>query len=167
MGKLVVVENDAVEGTDTHNVAGTGPIPGPPGTGPYKGMGSFSYKGKMTDALSDFVKIDGVPVALVTSKSSLNPGETAMGGGHHGASGSGFIPAPTTTAAAPTTTTLNITDAPLGEGKPSATSGSSFVKVGGDKVLLDADKIDTCDALSVPMNSTVTASGQSFVSCSA
>jgi hypothetical protein len=162
VGKLVVVKDDAVEGTDKHNVSGTGTIPGPPGTAPYAGVASYSYKGKMTDALSDFVKIDGVAVATVASKSSLNPGETAPGGGHWAGSGSGFLP-PTPT---PIPASLSIPE-PVGEGKPSATAGSSFVKVGGDKVLLDADKIDSCDGLHVPMNSTVTASGQSFVSCSA
>lgn len=165
MGTLVVVENDKVEGTDKHNVSGTGIIPGaPPTEGPYTGIGSFDYKGKMTDQLSDFVKIDGRPVAVVTSRSSLNPGESAPGGGHHGSSGSGLLPnAPAITPKAPT---LSITDA-IGEGKPSATAGSTFVRIGGDKVLLDGDSIDTCDGLSIPMNSTVTAGGQSFVSCSA
>ena len=66
---------------------------------------------------------------------------------------------------AQTRATLDITD-PVGEGKPSATAGSSFVKIAGDAVLLDGDKIDTCDGLSIPMNSTVTAQNQDFVSCS-
>jgi uncharacterized Zn-binding protein involved in type VI secretion len=163
VGKLVVVKDDAVEGTDKHNVSGNATNPAaPPPTVPYVGIGDYSYKGKMTDALSDFVKVDGVALATVASKSSLNPGETAPGGGHWGGSGSNFLP-PTPAPIAPS---LSITD-PVGEGKPSATAGSSFVKVGGDKVLLDGDKIDSCDGLHVPMNSTVTASGQSFVSCSA
>lgn len=169
MGKLVVVENDKVEGKDTHNVAGTGPNPAQPPVPPqvaFSGTGRFDYKGKMTDRLSDFVKIGGKPVALVTSRSSLNPGESAPGGGHHGASGSSFVPGAGSMAPTPTAPTLSITDV-IGEGKPSATAGSTFVKVGGDKVLLDGDKIDTCDGLSVPMNSAVTSGGQSFVSCSA
>ena len=32
MGKLIVVDGDAVQGTDKHNVSGTGTISGPPGT---------------------------------------------------------------------------------------------------------------------------------------
>jgi hypothetical protein len=69
MGKLIVVENDRVEGTDTHNVAGIGPNPGaPPPTANFKGTGRFDYKGKMTDQLSDFVNINGKPVALKSRK---------------------------------------------------------------------------------------------------
>ena len=49
---------------------------------------------------------------------------------------------------------------------PNAAAGSSLLTVGGAKVLLDGDKIDTCDGLGVKANSTVTAMGQSFVSCS-
>jgi hypothetical protein len=60
---------------------------------------------------------------------------------------------------------LKITDA-VGEGKPSANSGSSFVNVGGVAVLLDGNKIDTCDGTHVPMNSTVTSENQDFVACS-
>ncbi len=162
MGKLVVVENDKVEGTDKHNVSGNATNPAaPPPTVPYVGVGDFDYVGKMTDALSDFVKIDGTPAATVKSKSSLDPGESAPGGGHHGASGKNFLP-PTPS---PITSTLSITD-PVGEGNPSATAGSAFASIGGDAILLDGDSIDTCDGLSVPMNSTVTAETQSFVSCS-
>lgn len=166
MAKLITVENDKVEGTDKHNVTGTGPNPAaPPPSAPFSGIGDFQYKGKMTDALSDFVTIGGKPVALVDSKSSLNPGETAPGGGHHGASGSNFVPGAGSTALTPTTATLSITDT-IGEGTPSSIAGSGFVTIGGTKVLLDGDKIDTCDGMSVPMNSTVTAEGQDFVNCS-
>jgi ankyrin repeat protein len=35
------------------------------------------------------------------------------------------------------------------------------------KVLLDNDKIDTCDGLGIPANSTVAASEQNLVKCSA
>jgi len=163
MPKLIVVENDKVEGTDTHNVSGNATNPAaPPPTVPYVGVAMFDYVGKMTDGLSDFVKIDGKPVALTSSKSSLNPGESAPPAGKHsGPTGKSFTPP----APVPIPNTISITD-PIGEGRPSATAGSSFVTVGSTPVLLDADKIDTCDGLSVPMNSTVTAENQSFVNCS-
>jgi uncharacterized Zn-binding protein involved in type VI secretion len=163
MGKLVVVEGDAVQGTDKHNVSGdaTNPAPPPPPTVPYTGVGSYKYSGAMIDALSTFVTIAGTPVALVSSKSALNPGETALSGGHHGASGSQFVlPTPV-----PIPATLSIKDS-VGTGVPNAAAGSTLVTIGGVKLLLDGDKIDTCDGLSVPGNSTVTASGQSFVTCS-
>jgi uncharacterized Zn-binding protein involved in type VI secretion len=165
MGKMVVVKGDAVQGTDQHNVSGnaTNPAPPPPPTVPYTGVGSYTYTGKMTDGLSTFVKIGGQPVALVTSKSSLNPGETAPGGGHNGASGSNFVPPAPVPIPDPL---LLITDS-VGTGVPNAAAGSALLTIGGVKVLLDGDKIDTCDGLSVPANSTVTASGQSFVGCSA
>jgi uncharacterized Zn-binding protein involved in type VI secretion len=156
MGKLVVVEGDAVEGTDKHNVSGMTQSPPPPVT--YAGIGSYDYHGKMTDALSTFVTIDGTPVAVVTSKSSLNAGETT-GGGHFGPNGSNLLPA----GANPVT--LQITDT-IGTGVPNAGAGSGVLTIDGTKVLLDGDKIDTCDGLSIPANSTVTASGQSFVTCS-
>lgn len=166
MGKLVVVQNDKVEGTDTHNVVGTGPTP-PSGTGPFKGTGRFDYKGKMTDQLSDFVKINDKPVALKSSKSSLNPGESSPAGKHSGQNGSAFAPGPGSTAPQPTIDpTLSITD-PIGPGTPNAGAGSTFVKIASTAVLLDGDKIDTCDGLSAPMNSTVTVGEQDFVSCSA
>ncbi len=169
MGKLVVVENDKVEGTDKHNVSGTGPNPAQPPVPlelPYSGIGDFDYVGKMTDQLSDFVKVDGQPIALISSKSSLNPGEDVPPtGGHSGPAGSNFVPGPSTQAPLPTTISLSITDS-IGEGNPSALAGSSFVKANGDAILLDGDAIDTCDGLNIPMNSTVTAENQSFVSCS-
>lgn len=164
MGKLAVVKDDSVQGTDKHNVAGnaTNPAPPPPPTVPYVGIGSYVYKGKMTDGLSTFVTFGGKPVALVTSKSSLNPGETAPSGGHGGPSGSNLTPpAPVAIPA-----TLSIKDT-IGTGVPNAAAGSALLTIGGVKVLLDGDKIDTCDGLSIPANSTVTASGQSLVKCSA
>jgi uncharacterized Zn-binding protein involved in type VI secretion len=163
MGKLVVVQGDSVQGTDKHNVSGNATNPAaPPPTVPYVGVGSYVYSGKMTDSLSAFVTIDGVPVALVTSKSSLNPGETAPpAGGHSGPAGSGFIPP----APVPIPISLSITDV-IGTGVPNAAAGSALLTIGGVKVLLDGDKIDTCDGLGIPANSTVTAAGQSFVNCS-
>ena len=167
MGKRVIVQNDPVEGTDKHNVTGTGPNPAaPPPTAPYKGIGDFDYVGKITAQLSGFVSIGGKAVALTTSKSSLNPGESAPPGGKHsGPQGKNFVVAPGSTATTPTTATLTITD-PIGEGKPSANAGSRCVTIGGVAILLDGDKIDTCDGMSTPMNSTVTAKEQDFVSCS-
>lgn len=165
MGTLIVVEGDKVEGTDKHNVSGqaTNPLPSPaPPTVPYTGIADFDYKGKMTDNLSDFVIIGGKAVATVSSKSSLNPGENTPAGKHHGMQGSNFVPpAPTPIAA-----TISIADS-IGTGVPSSGTGSSFVKIGGTAVLLDGDGIDTCDGLSIPMNSTVTSEKQNFVSCSA
>jgi uncharacterized Zn-binding protein involved in type VI secretion len=160
MGKKMIVENDKVEGTDTHAVFGDATNPAaPPPTIQIPGTGSFDYVGKMTDQLSDFVKIAGKPLALKNSKSSLNSGETSPSGKHAGPAGKSLVP-PNLLAA----TTLSITD-PVGPGNPSATSGSTFVKVASTPVLLDGDKIDTCGT--VPMASTVTSENQDFVSCSA
>jgi hypothetical protein len=165
MGKMIVVENDKVEGTDTHNVSGTATSPAP-AVVPFAGTASFDYAGKMTDQLSDFVKIDGKPVALTSSKSSLNPGETAPPAGKHSApAAKNIVPSPANAPDAPILPMTAITD-PVGEGRPSATAGSQFVTVGSTPVLLDGDKIDTCDGMATPMNSTVTAENQSFVSCS-
>jgi uncharacterized Zn-binding protein involved in type VI secretion len=163
MSKLIVVENDKVEGTDKHNVSGNATNPAaPPPTVPYSGVGDFDYVGKMTDELSDFVKVDGKPVAVKDSKSSLNPGESAPPAGKHsGPAGKNFVP-PTPV---PIAISLSISE-PVGEGRPSVSSGSSFVKIDSVAVLLDGDKIDTCDGLGVPMNSTVTVENQDFVSLS-
>jgi uncharacterized Zn-binding protein involved in type VI secretion len=163
MSKLVVVKSDAVQGTDTHNVSGNATNPAaPPPTVPYTGTGRFQYLGSMTDGLSSFVKIGGKPVALVTSESSLNPGESSPPGGHHsGPQGSSFVP-PTP---APIPLSLSITD-PIGTGVPNSGAGSAVLTIGGVKVLLDGDKIDTCDGAGGKANSTVTASGQAFVKCS-
>ena len=165
MGKLIVVRDDTVEGTDKHNVSGDATNPAaPPPTVPYVGIGEFKYVGAVTDDLSDFVTIDSKPVALTTSKSSLNSGEsTSPTGKHSGPTGSSLTPP----SPAPIRATLKITDQ-IGNGIPSATSGSSFVTVDGTPLLLDGDAIDTCDGVVATSNanSTVTASGQKFVSCS-
>ncbi len=168
MGTLVVVENDKVEGTDKHNVSGdaTNPLAPPPTIPNSVWVADFDYVGKMTEGLSDFVNIDGEPMALVTSQSSLDPGEDAPPSGRHsGPMGSNFIPPAPPPAPPPFLLALSIDD-PVGTGDPNAAAGSSFVKVDGDAVLLDGDAIDTCDGLSVPANSTVTAENQDFVSCS-
>jgi hypothetical protein len=155
MSKLITVDGDKVEGTDKHNVTGM-TSSSPPVA--YSGIGDFDYKGKMADALSDFVSIGGKAAATVASKSALNPGEDTPAGKHHGMQGSSFVPGGENPA------TLSIID-PVGEGRPSATAGSRFVKIGGSAALLDGDSIDTCDGLSIPMNSSVTAENQDFVSC--
>lgn len=163
MGTLITVDGDKVEGTDKHNVSGTGTDTTSGSTVPFTGIADFDYKGAMTDQLSDFVSIGGKKVALVTSQSSLDPGEDSAGGHAATSAKNVVIIAPTTV---PSGTVSAITD-PIGTGKPSAGTGSTFVKAGGDAVLLDGDSIDTCDGLMIPMNSTVTASEQDFVSCSA
>jgi uncharacterized Zn-binding protein involved in type VI secretion len=170
MGKLVVVSGDAVKGKDTHNVSGIGPNPGaPPPTATFVGTGSYDYVGSMTDSLSTFVKIGGKSVAMVSAKSSLNQGESAPPlGRHSGPKGSNYKPDQASIAQLPTPLgppLLKITDN-IGTGVPNASAGSAVLTIGGVKVLLDGDSIDTCDGLNATGNSTVTASGQSFVNCS-
>jgi hypothetical protein len=158
MGKHVVVDGDPVTGTDKHNVTGV-TTSSPPV--PYTGTGDFDYAGSMTGGLSDFVTIDGVAVALVTSTSSLDAGETAPGGGHHGNSGSGFTPS-----TVDTSKPVLIADQPLGTGVPSTGAGSGLLTVGGVKVLLDEDKVDSCSGVGATGGSSVAAVGQDFVTCS-
>lgn len=165
MGQLLVVEGDPVRGTDQHNVQGLGPTPSAPAAF-YAGIGDYAYRGSVTEELSTFVTIAGRPVALVTSRSGLDPGEDAPGGGHAGPSGGNFVPGPGTVAPAPTPATLRITDTPLGTGVPNSAAGNALLTVGGVRVLLDGDAIDTCSGLGKPADSTVTARGQDFVTCS-
>ncbi|MET0622218.1 MAG: hypothetical protein ABW250_04470 [Pyrinomonadaceae bacterium] len=160
MGKLVIVRNDSVEGTDTHPVSGSGTAPNG-ATVAYAGAASFAYRGRVTQQLSDFVRVNGAPLAVKSSRSALNPGETAAGGGHAAASGGGFVPPSPT----PIPNTLKI-DAEIGEGRPSATAGSRFVSAGGSPVLLDGDPFDTCGPAAGAANSTVDAVTQNFISCS-
>jgi hypothetical protein len=168
MGRLVVLQGDPVSGTDTHQVSGmaTNPAP-PPATVPYTGRGDYQYNGAVTRQLSDFVSIGGVPVALVTSQSTLNPGEdTPPTGKHTGPQGSKFVPPgnpPVPGALVPIPSSLSITDTPLGTGVPNAGAGSALLTVGGVKVLLDTDKIDTCSGVGAKADSTVAAAAQSFV----
>jgi hypothetical protein len=166
MGKLVVVEKDPVTGTDTHNIKGdaTNPAP-PPATIPFAGTGDYDYKGAITDKLSDFVTIGGKPVALVNSESTLDAGEDSPPAGKHsGPQGKNFLPIPP--APQPIPITLAIQDSPLGKGIPNSGAGSGVLTVGGVKVLLDADKIDTCSGVGAPADSSVAAAGQDFVTCS-
>jgi hypothetical protein len=165
MGKLVVVEKDPVTGTDTHNVKGdaTNPAPPPP-TVPFVGTGDYDYQGAITDELSDFVTVGGRPVALVSSRSTLDPGQDAPPAGKHsGPQGKNFLPVPP--APQPVPVTLSIQDS-VGTGTPNSGAGSGVLTVGGVKVLLDADAIDTCSGVGGLAGSTVAASGQDFVTCS-
>ena len=167
MAILIVVDGDTVEGTDKHNISGTGTLPASPSpipNTPFTGIADFDYQGSMTDDLSDFVSIDGQAVALVSSKSSLDPGEDSAGG-HAALSAKNIIPMAPPTITPGTEMVSAITD-PIGIGTPTIGVGSTFVKIGGDAVLFDGDTIDTCDGLSIPANSTVTAENQNFVSCS-
>lgn len=160
MGIRIIVENDKVEGQDRHNVEGDAVVG--TSTVPYVGTAVFDYVGKMTDSLSDFVFIDGQPVALTSSESSLDPGEDAAPAGRHsGPMGSDFLP-PNPNLLIPT---VEITD-PVGTGRPAASAGSSLVRVGGTPVLLDGDVIDTCDSLPAPSPPTVQAGRQDFVEVS-
>ena len=160
MSKIIVVSEDPVKGKDKHNVAGMNNLKPPQGPAPYSGIGEFDYKGTMKTNLSDFVKIDGVPVATIKSKSQLDPGEAA-GGGHAPNKGASWKPP----APPPDPMTLKITD-PVGTGVVSSGSGSTYVKSGGSAVQLDGDAIDTCDGVGQKKNSKVSAKGQSFVRCS-
>ena len=160
MSRRVIVENDPVRGTDTHNVSGSNTNVPP---NPYTGTGDFDYDGAMTERLVDFVRIAGRAVAVVSSGSTLNTGQDVRPAGKHsGPTGSNFKPA----APAPNPATLNITDVPLGSGVPNAGAGSALLTVDGIKVLLDADEIDTCSGVGATAGSTVTATGQDFVTCS-
>ncbi|MFI6644011.1 hypothetical protein [Streptomyces sp. NPDC050504] len=154
MDKHIVVKGDAVTGTDTHNVAGV--LEADP-TKAYAGKGKYAYKGAVTEHLSAFVTIGGVPVALTSSGSTLDAGETASGG-HFGPNGSQFLPP------GPSAPSLTVTDE-VGPGKPGTSAGSGLLTVGGVRVLLDGDPFDTCSGVPAPGVSKVTAGGQSFVRC--
>jgi hypothetical protein len=160
MGQLIIVENDKVAGIDRHRVIGN--ALGPPPPPPYSGIGDYDYRGRMTDQLSAFVSVNGRPVALKSSSSSLHPGEDLPPTGRHSPGGAETY---TPDSPAPNPLTINFT-APVGTGHPSSTSGSTFVKVDGVAILLDGDKIDTCGGEPGSGNSTVSAEHQDFVSCS-
>jgi hypothetical protein len=147
MGKLIVVQNDVVTGTDTHNV--TGPAPPPPGT-IFTGTSDYDYAGKVTLNLSTFVTIGGKAVALVTSQCTLDSPHVPF-------PGKNLKP----TAPVPTTLTF-VPPPPTGIGAPNSGAGSALLTVGGVKVLLDGDKMDTCSGTG-SANSSVAASGNTFV----
>ncbi|WP_030322606.1 hypothetical protein [Streptomyces sp. NRRL B-3229] len=167
MGHLLVVQGDPVRGTDRHHVEGEGTNPAPPpATVFYAGLGDYAYKGSLTEALSTFVTVAGTPLALVSSRSGLDPGEDKPGGGHVGPSGGNFTPAATTVAPTPLPGTLRITDTPLGTGVPNSAAGNALLTVAGVRVLLDGDPVDTCSGVGETAGSKVTAAGQDFVTCS-
>ncbi|MFC0541513.1 hypothetical protein [Kutzneria chonburiensis] len=166
MAKLVIVKGDPVTGKDKHAVAGFGPNPSPPPQElKYAGTADFAYIGTISARLSDFVSINGTPVALVTSQSSLNAGETVMGGKHYGPAGDNYKADPASPALEPTKDArLEIKDG-LDPGVPNSGAGSQLLTIGGVKVLLDADKLDTCGSKHQSANSSVAAQGQDFVRC--
>ncbi|MFE5689582.1 hypothetical protein [Streptomyces sp. NPDC056512] len=159
MSKLVTVERDPVDGKDRHKVTGM-TASNPPVA--YTGTAEFTYSGSVTQGLSDLVRINEIPVALVTSQSTLLPPETVPPAGRHsGPAGSSFLPP----APAPQPLSLVITDAPLGMGTPNAAAGSALLTINGVKVLLDGDPIDTCSGIGAPAGSRVSAQGQAFLTC--
>lgn len=116
---------------------------------------SYLYKGAVTDNLSEFVRIGGQPIAHTSS------GSTLPQGGHAVASPSdltSLIPVPNKLEAFVTQ--------PDGKGVPNERAGSIFVRVGGEPVLLDSDKFNTCGSSKGFGNSSVSAGGQAFVRCS-
>lgn len=159
MGKTIVVQGDPVQGEDVHEVVGLDSQTPPAVPQPYNGTARYKYEDSIKEELCDFVNINGLALALVSSRSRLAVGS----GGHIPASGKSFNPP----SPPPNAGTLQFKKAgAIGPGKPSANAGSRFVTVGGTAVLLDQDKIDSCDDTGATGNSTVSASGQSFVACS-
>ncbi len=120
------------------------------------------YIGKITDSLSAFVKIGGKPVAVVTSKSLAESWRDRAAGGRT-LRGRGQQLSAACACANPHQPFDYRRDR---HGRTERLGGSGVLTIGGVKVLLDGDKIDTCDGLGTPANSTVTAAGQSFVNCS-
>ncbi len=159
MGKRMIVEGDPVQGEDVHEVSGWDTQTAPNGPQLYNGTARYKYKDAISETLCDFITINGFALALINSGSRLIIGS----GGHVPVLGESFNPA----APPPDKATLQFKKAgAIGPGTPSAGAGSRFVRVGGQAVLLDGDKIDTCDDTGATGNSSVSASGQSFVTCS-
>lgn len=158
MSKLLVVKGDPVDGKDTHNVSGS-TATSPPAL--YSGTGDYTYKGEVTDGLSDFVTVGGTPLAVLTSTSDLradgNTEHTAPAGGN-------FNPA----SPSPNPATLTfVPPAGIGVGQPSEGAGSALLTVNGVRALLDGDAFDTCGIPGGKNSSTVAAKNQDFVTCSA
>jgi uncharacterized Zn-binding protein involved in type VI secretion len=154
MGKLLVLRNDPVDGTDKHAVSGS-TTSNPPT--PYTGVGEYTYGGAVTSGLSDFVTIDKVPVALVGSASTLRADSKTK---HQALSGSNFKPP----SPPPDTATLAFAvTAGVGDGAPAATAGSSLLTIGGVKALLDGDTFDTCKIATGKGAATVAAKAQDWV----
>lgn len=158
MSKLVVVEGDPVDGTDTHKVTGSDTtVPTP---APYTGTGDYQYKGELRNDLSDVVTVGGKPLALVTSGSELRTDGQLE---HAATAGSNFTPATPT----PNPKTLSfVPPTGVGVGKPSEGAGSSLLTVNDVKVLLAGDRFDTCGIAGGTAGSTVAAQGQDFITCS-
>jgi hypothetical protein len=158
MCPLLVVEDDPVDGSDTHHVSGLDTNVPPVA---YIGTGDYAYKGAVTEGLSAFVTIGGAPLAVATSGSELRADgamdHTAPKGGNYQPAG----PAPN-----PATLTF-VPPTGVGTGTPSTDAGSTLLTVNGEKALLDGDAFDTCGIPGGKESSTVTAQGQGFVTCSA
>jgi uncharacterized Zn-binding protein involved in type VI secretion len=153
--KALILKDDPVDGTDTHNVSGSTST-SPPAA--YTGTGDYEYHGAVTGGLSDFVTVNGLPAAVVTSTSALRADGAVA---HQALSGSNFAPA------GPNPATLAFT--PLigvGDGKPGAAAGSALLTIGGVTALLDGDPFDTCGIPGGEAGSTVSAKKQDFVTCS-
>ena len=156
MAELLVVKDDPVDGTDTHLVTGMFMAGSPPPA--YSGAGDYDYLGAVAGGLSTLVRIDGVPLAVVTSTSSLRPAGTSK---HVASAGGNFVPA------GPNTGTLLFSPATgVGDGAPSASAGSSLLTVDGVKALLDGDTFDTCTIPGGKAKASVQAKGQSWVTSS-
>ena len=155
MGKMVVVQGDAVQGTDKHNVMGnaTNPAPPPP-TVPYTGIGSYEYDGR-DDGRFEHVRQDRRQASRTGDEQEF--AESRRGGSAGGrAFRAGRQRFHASNARARSRLTLSIKDV-IGIGVPNAAAGSALLTIGGVKVLLDGDKIDTCDGTGDKANSTVTA----------
>jgi hypothetical protein len=155
LSKLLVVEGDPVDGTDTHAVSGVLKLDP---TKPYVGTGDYAYGGKVSGGVSDFVTVDGKGLAVVTSSSTLRKDSES---GHQPKNGSNFTPP------GPELSDLKfVPPTSVGSGKPGGAAGSSLLTVSGTKVLLDDDPFDTCGIPGGIASSTVAAETQSFVTCS-
>lgn len=159
MSRLVVVEGDPVDGTDTHDVTGSDTSGPPPAA--YTGTGAYRYKGELRNDLSDVVTIGGRPLALVTSGSELRTDGQVD---HTAAAGSDFTPA---TPAPNPATLVFVPPTGVGVGRPSAGAGSALLTVNDVRALLAGDRFDTCGIAGGDESSTVAAEGQDLVTCSA